>query len=277
MGRIVAVGWGGAHAGTALAWALAEAARPGNRLLLCHACPPSSPLAAAGTSPPTALLELSDPPLARAVAGARTRLGANRVDLLVRPCSPRSVLLEGAQAADLLILGEPGGNGALTRDLTARAPCAVLVARPTRGPAGPFAGRLVVGLDGSAPARAALEFAFEHADAYRCGLAAVHVEPARAVDATADGTPPDAAGFEPLVEEVAPWTHKYPEVPVAYGLFAGRPLPGLLRATAGARLLLLGDHTRGPVARALLGSVSAGAVRRAPCATAVARDWERRH
>src|SRR5437588_677499 len=58
--------------------------------------------------------------------------------------------------------------------LAAHARCPVVVARPVRGQGGLFAGHVVVGVDGSAPARAALAFGFGFAETHGLPLAAVH-------------------------------------------------------------------------------------------------------
>jgi nucleotide-binding universal stress UspA family protein len=52
-------------------------------------------------------------------------------------------------------------------------------------------------------------------------------------------------------------------------VYHGGPVPALLRAAAGARLLVVGDRGRGAVARLLLGSVSQGVVSRAAGPVAV--------
>jgi hypothetical protein len=73
---------------------------------------------------------------------------------------------------------------------------------------------------------------------------------------------------------VRPWSQKFPWVAVRYGVFGGRPLVGLLRAAVGAHILVVGNRGRGLAIRALLGSVSLGAVDSAHCPVVVTRaDW----
>jgi hypothetical protein len=66
-----------------------------------------------------------------------------------------------------------------------------------------------------------------------------------------------------LAAEVEPWSHEYPTVPVKRAVYADRPLPGLLRAATGARLLVVGHRGHGPLARAVLGSVAHGVIKHA--------------
>jgi nucleotide-binding universal stress UspA family protein len=152
-----------------------------------------------------------------------------------------------------------------------------VVVRPiTDSRRGPFAGHVVVGLDGSEPSRAALELGFGYADAHHRPVAAVHVTTHDHNDLWFDETTLEThiavapSGLALLGEEVEPWHHKHQQVPVKRALYGGRPLPGLLRAAAGAALLVVGDRGRGPAVRALLGSVSHGAIDQAGCPVAVA-------
>jgi nucleotide-binding universal stress UspA family protein len=149
-------------------------------------------------------------------------------------------------------------------------------------PAGRFAGHVVVGVDGSGPARSALEFGFGYAAQHRRLLAAVNVTAHTDYDVWVDDTllethlTAEPAALAMLANEVEPWHHKYPDVMVKRALFAGPPLAGLLRAADGAALLCVGDRGRGPTTRALLGSVSHAAVDRAGCPVAIMHGHERR-
>lgn len=263
----------------ALAWAADEAATTGGHLVVCHGCPAESVLGRYPAAVPLAVLELADPPLARAVAATRARLGGERVSVRIRPERHAVELLaDAARDADLLVLGAPshGGRRETTHRLLGRAPVPTVVVRPLHGRAGPFAGHVVVGVDGSEPSVAGLEFAFGYAATHRVPLVAVHAVAEAAGDFWFDDAmlethfPTEPAGLRLLAEQVEPWSHKYPDVPVKRAVYAGRALPALLRAAAGARLLVLGARGHGPAARALLGSVSHGAVDRAAGPVAVA-------
>lgn len=266
----VAVGVAGtATSWQALAWAADETAATGGHLIICHGCPAESVLGRYPAAVPLAVLELADPPLARAIAATRARLGGERVSVRIRPeYHAVALLADAARDADLLVLGAPTGGGwrETTHRLLGHVPVPTVVVRPIYGPAGPFAGHVVVGVDGSEPSAAGLEFAFGYAATHRAPVAAVHA----AVDAVEDywfddavletHFPAEPAGLRLLAEQVEPWQRKYSEVPVKRAVYTGKALPALLRAAAGARLLVLGARGHNLAARALLGSVSHGAV-----------------
>lgn len=111
-----------------LSWAIAEAAALGADLVLCHACPPGSPLSAPGVATRLAALELADPALARAVVAARARLGADRVTVDVRTGPPERALAACAAAADLLVIG--ASPRPLTQSIVDASPCPVVLVPP---------------------------------------------------------------------------------------------------------------------------------------------------
>ncbi|MFC0527664.1 universal stress protein [Phytohabitans kaempferiae] len=271
----ILVGLGGSDGWQALAWAADEAATTGAKLELLHVCPPGSPLAARAPSPSLAVVELFDPPLARAVATARARLGGDRVRLRLVPGRPGPLLAAGAERADLVVVGPParrylGGYGSTAHHVVAHAPGPVLVARPvTAGPDAPFLGHVVVGVDGDGDPDPALEFGFEHAARQHRVLAAVHVTGRQREDYWFDESTlsthfsAEPASLELLQRAVEPWMRAYPEVSVKCAVYGDRPLPGLMRAARGARLLVLGERGRGrlgPAGRTLFGSVAHGAL-----------------
>jgi nucleotide-binding universal stress UspA family protein len=70
-----------------------------------------------------------------------------------------------------------------------------------------------------------------------------------------------------------------PRAPLGRGetrRYRGDPVPALLRAAAGARLLVVGDRGRDAAARVLLGSVSQGVVAHAARPVAVVHASRRR-
>jgi len=239
-------------------------------------------LAEAARRSPTrlALLELVEPALARAIAAARLRLGGVRVVLVVRAKPPGELLVDVANWSDLLVVGAPADaglleRGSITHHVVRQARCPVVVVRscPVSGnavPRGPFRGHVVVGVDGSASARAALEFGFAHAAGHRLPLVAVHATPRGDGELWFDEKflethlTAEPAALTLLAEEVEPWQHKYPDVAVKRAVFVGRPLEALLRASNGASLLIVGSSRR-VRDRRLLGSVAHGAVDRALC------------
>jgi len=286
----VLVGLGGAGGWHALAWATEEASATGARMILLHACEPGSALVPPAPAPSLAVLELVDPPLARAVARTRERLGGHRVHLRLLPGRPGPLLVTAAAQADLVVIGppgrwRPGGFGGTAHHVAAHAPRSVVVVRPaTAGPDAPLRGHIVVGVDERGDSDAAVEFAFERAVAHACPIAAVHVSGHRRDDYHCDRRPPfghasaDASDLSLLAHAVEPWTHKHPHTTVTCAVYAGRPLPGLLRAAHGARLLVIGDHGHsrlGAAGRGLLGGVIHGALDHATGPVAIVRAHRR--
>jgi hypothetical protein len=170
--RTVAVGVDGTPCGwQALAWAAEEAAAAGGIVVVC--C----------RSTPAVGLELADPAIARAVAGVRARLGGRRVRVAVEAGDLGRVLVD--RGADLVVVGAADGSAPSTaRWVAAHAAGPVVVVRPVRHPGGPFAGHVVVGVDGSGPGRAALAFGFRYAGAHApaAGRGARHGRRARPAD-----------------------------------------------------------------------------------------------
>jgi nucleotide-binding universal stress UspA family protein len=246
------VGVDGADGGwQALAWATDEVAARGGRLVICRVYATSGPAVPLGPSP--AALELADPTLARAVAAVRARLGGDRVSVTVRTGDPSRRLIQVAERADLLVLGAPTVTGRVALATTAgrvaaQARGAVVVVHPVPDASGPFAGHVVVGVDGGESARAALGYGFAYANAHRLPLVALQIVPGSAEELTVEPDPDDG--------ELIRWREMFPHVQVRRVTGGGRPGPGLLRAAYGARLLAVGDRGLPTAARFLLGSVS---------------------
>jgi nucleotide-binding universal stress UspA family protein len=280
----IVVGLGGSNGWFALAWAIEHAGASGASLVLCHACRADSPLASSAGPPGMALLEIVDPALARAVAQARMRLGGHRVTVRAEPLRPSALLLDAARNADLVVLGPPArtdmiGRGRTVHRVAAHARIPVVVARRSGGRThGTFAGHVVVGVDGTPASRAALEFAFEEASLHRRPLAAVYVTDRRTDDFWYDETilsthfAAEPAGLDLLATEIEPWTNKFPGVHVKRGVFAGRPLDGLLRAADTAALLVVGQSGHRTPAQALLGTIADGVIDAADSPVAVVKE-----
>jgi nucleotide-binding universal stress UspA family protein len=203
----------------------------------------------------------------------------------VRPGRVVEELVKAATDAQVLVLGsgqrfDPSrlGLGSVATHVTSHAPCPVVVARtPAEGEptAGPSAGRVLVGVDGSAASATAVAFAFDEASWRRCGLTAVHaytnLPDAWMIDAR-DPAEYEQAAARVLAETLAGWAERYPDVDVVTRLVAGRPVPALVEESAGATLLVVGSHGHGWFAGMLLGSVSQAVLRHASVPVAVARQ-----
>ena len=273
--RTVAAGVGGAGGWQALAWAAEEADRAGARLVIVHVCRPGSPLDRLAGEPTPALVELSDPPLARAAGAVRTRLGGHRVALKIRTGDAATALIDASSGVEVLVIGA-GTSGRTTRRVLRHAHCPVVVVHPmSQGRDATFAGHVVVGVDGSAAGRAALEFAFAYANEHRLPVAAAHVSAHGDDDYFYDDTTMsmhfavEPAALELLAAEVEPWSLKYPHLSIRRVVLCGAVIDGLVRAGAGAHLLVVGDKRRGVVSRARTGDVPLAVAQRAACPTAI--------
>jgi len=255
MNGTIAVGIGGAGGWPALSWATEQAERTGARLALVHVCVPGSPLDRLTGDPTAAEVEVVDPPLARAFANVQARLGTRRTVLKIRSGEPSLRLVDASASVRLLVIGD-GEGGHTVRRILRHCYCPVVVARPvTRAGRAPFDGHVVVGVDGSLAGRAALEFAFTHADQHRLPIAAVHVAE------TGDG--------DLLSAEVAPWAEKFPGVAVHRAIRTGAVSDQLIDAAVGARLLVVGDKRRGVIGRARTGDVPMTVATEAPAPVAL--------
>ncbi len=128
---------------------------------------------------------------------------------------------------------------------------------PSSGPG------IVVGVDGSAPSAAAVEFAFEEA-ALRGGRAGTPCEASRA----AGGADADAAqreGDRLLYGTMAGPGAAHPDVEVHHEVVDGHPVTALADASAHALALVVGTRGHGGLTGMLLGSVSQGVLRQARC------------
>lgn len=195
---------------------------------------------------------------------------AGRRGQIVRVLSrrePERLMAESGDAS-LIVVGSTGFlamsdlvTGSTAMEVAVRADVPVVVVRPglpDTAP-GPSAGRVVVGVDGTALSEAAIRFAFAEAEDRRCGVTAVH-----AVEREEDRGPA-AAMLGALGAD-------HPDVrPVLRTGLASR---ALIEESAGAELLVVGSRGRAGLSGMLLGSVSQAVVHRAHCPVAVVRASE---
>lgn len=268
----------------ALDWAAADAVARGTTLTVVHVVnvplvtevPQSTDLrAAAGRSGQEVLDE--------ALGHVRRTAPDLTVETSSTSGNAAAELLRLAGTADEVVLGSHGHGGfaslllgSTAAEVAAHAPCPVVVVRREAATAGP----VVVGADASERGEAALEYAFEHASRHRLPLHALHLCPIPAALPPYALTPVnqdldldrirDEAG-RVLGQAVDRWSTKHPNVPVERIVRDGAPARGLIEASRGASLLVVGSHGHGGFAGMLLGSVSQAAIRHAHCPVAVAR------
>ncbi len=130
---------------------------------------------------------------------------------------------------------------------------------------------VVVGVDGTEASAPLLEFGFERASRHHVGLRAVlcwHTD----VLATMSwrGAPSAPSSVEEwLSDTLAGWRTKYPDVEVHPEVVREHPKTGIVAASQGQYLLVVGNHGRHALAGTMLGSVSQRALHHATCPVAV--------
>lgn len=288
-GAAVVVGVDGSEAAlTAVRLAAQEAARRQRPLRVVHGfiwpllrVPVSAP---AEGPPGGGLRHQAEELVATAVAEAEAAAPGLRVSGEIIDGEASAVLLGESPTAALIVLGDRGLGGfaslvvgSVAIQVASYADCPVLVARGTPRPAGP----VVVGVDGSALSRAAVEFAAEEAAVRGARLHAVHAYTHPASTGPGDMQPlvyeeSQLRGEEDrvLAEALDGLAERRPEVPVTRAAVHGRPVAALAEASREAQLLVVGRRGRGELTGLLLGSVSQGVLHRADCPVAVVRAVE---
>lgn len=198
--------------------------------------------------------------------------------------NPHQVLLDAAEGAHLLVVGSRGRGslaslllGSVSVDVSAHAPCPVVVVRPEKDRArfGPYLHHLVVGVDGTQASRGALDVAFAMASSERKPLAVVHAWGAAGVyrDLLGHQARLDVAEEHELAvaESVAGYAERYPDVHVTQHQEEEDPARALVMASEDADLIVLGSRGRGDAASVVLGSVSRYVVEHAQCPVMVVR------
>jgi nucleotide-binding universal stress UspA family protein len=140
-------------------------------------------------------------------------------------------------------------------------------------PVGTAPPRVVVGVDGRGWCSSALRFAFRAAAQRAVPVVAVHVW---TPDLPADhegvcGSPAAAEALTgALVDRtLAPARRAFPHVPVQVRITGTNPAEELVRASAGAAMVVVGSRARGTLRAGLFGSVGRSVVRRAGCPVVV--------
>jgi nucleotide-binding universal stress UspA family protein len=209
---------------------------------------------------------------------AETEVSSWDVEVMRGPSVP--VLLSAAASAELLVVGSRGHglllgsvSGSVSQHLARHASCPVVVVRPTRH-AG--ARQIVVGVDGSEGARAALRFACLRSIDSGDPVLALHAFRAWSVPVptgwSSHGTAGDADEADRLLAEAAEAVRvELGEVDVTTRALAGSAAGVLLDLSAVSSLLVVGSRGRDAFAEMLLGSVAQEVLRRAECPVAVVR------
>ncbi|PSL57408.1 nucleotide-binding universal stress UspA family protein [Saccharothrix carnea] len=263
-------------------WAARQAAILGCGLVLVHVVrwPPGQPL---GLRVPVDTVE--DPVAQRtrdAVEGLAERCReatgvAVRTEIL--PGDPAEVLARVADRAAFVVVGHSDGGGFLrllsgstAERLTRTCPWPLVVVRDGIAVDDRAGGSVVAGVDDSAAGARALRFAFEFAARQGGEVVVVHATGAAAmtmqpVETSVHAVPHEDRGAVGIA--LAECVRRHPGVVGEVVNAVGSPVDALLAASARAALLVVGNHGKGVVRRALLGSVSHQLVDEAPCPVAV--------
>lgn len=288
---------GSPSARAALDWALQEARRRHAPVKIVHAW--SIPV------PPTALgptvADPSDDALrqaaqvildeAQAHAAADFPEVSVTADLVLG--TPSSALLTESSDAMLVVVGSRGMGsfaelllGATSLQVAVHAECPVVVVRvpgERPHPADPdFAGRVVVGVDGSELSVQAAAAAYDQASVRGIGLTVVHTwdtpsfdVPGAAIDMELLLTQIEEEERAVVSEALAGLTEEYPDVPVRWHMAPGSPAHVLAEASRVAELVVVGSRGRGGFASLLLGSTSHAVLHHAQCPVLVVRGPRR--
>ena len=209
--------------------------------------------------------------LARGLPYAESVLGPGRVRAELADGSAAHMLCERSKTAEMVVVGCLGHSelpglllGSVSWQVAGHASGRVVVVRGEWRPANQAPGPVVVGVDGSLAAQAAVGFA--------CEEAALRDVPLVAVCALTDASGRLGEGHQ--VEEdfgqlMASQAKEHPEITVIRRVVAGTPRAALLAASADAQMLVVGSRGRGGLDRMCLGSVAQAVLHHAPCPVGV--------
>jgi len=298
-GIIVAGIDGSGAALVAARWAAADAVARGATLRLVHAiqAAPAGAMNEPAALPPQVIVNLRSKG-ARMLQALADQLLAEHpalaIETVQREGPPTRVLLDQSLQGIATVVGTGGESrflgtlfGSVANSVAAHGHGAVVIARPqpvTSTAAKPAA--VVVGVDGSPQARAAIGFAYEEAAFRGAPLVAIHTWNDKPLE-HALGTYPlevnaqviDDQEHRMLETELAGWEHKLPDVQVTLRVIRGRATPILLRystttATHSTQLIVVGSRGCGGFPGLLLGSTSQALAAHAKCSVAVIHEQE---
>ncbi len=209
------------------------------------------------------------------------------VDISVQRLEPFGLdvgpsLVEAVRPDDLLVVGARGHGkvtglvlGSVSQYAARHAPGTVVVVRESHDPT---ATRTVVGLDQSAGAQRALDWALDRAVGQGGEVVALRTWRGSALHGAANVLPlPEDAEWRQeqedsrLEADLGPWRDKHPGVRLVPEAVPGHPGHLLATSSQHAGLLVVGAGGRGPVAATLLGSVTMAVLHHARCPVAVVR------
>jgi nucleotide-binding universal stress UspA family protein len=287
MNRTVVIGYdGSADSEAALSWGLALADRHQAPVRIVQGFDPSQhTLRLVGGNGADAAAELYAS-AQKQLNQARDRSEDDHPHLhfttVLEPASPDDLLIDESRTADIVVVGSRGRSrlstlmaGSTVLTVAGRAHCTVVAVRSRLDEH--LRGRgVVVGTDGSPVAEAAIAFAYQQAAELAVPLTVVH---AWADPMTVPARGSSAPMYDPvdypdeqqalLIESLAGWADKFPQVEVDVRVIRGQAVNTLAAASAPAELLVVGCHGHGLLRGMVLGSVSQGLLHRAALPVAV--------
>jgi nucleotide-binding universal stress UspA family protein len=278
----------------ALDVALAEGRYRGAPVHVLHAWSvplPPVPLGgpSAGGATDEAMHQAAQTILDEAAEHARSVAPEVTVTTELRTAPPATALLTAAHDAVMAVVGSGRRStvaelllGSVSLQVATHAPCPVIVVHEVddeRSPS-PDAGRVVVGVDGSAASRAALIEAFREASFRGVGLTLLHAWSGLAGFDLPGGElhweelerDTEDEELRLMAEQLAGLREEFPDVGVVQRLVQGSAAHAIADASAGAALVVVGSRGRGGFASLLLGSVSHGVLHRAHSPVMVVRE-----
>ena len=189
---------------------------------------------------------------------------------------PARVLIEESEQANELVLGSRHSKalgaavpGSVSAAVAARAACPVVV---VRGPSDPGPGAsVVIGVDDTDTSEQVLAYGFDYATWHELPVRPVlcwHPD-LLALKSRRAEAPAPARVEAWLSEALAGWQERYPDVAVHPEVIREHPVAGLVGASTGQNLLVVGRRGRHALAGTLLGSVSQGVLHHATCPVAI--------
>jgi nucleotide-binding universal stress UspA family protein len=288
----VVVGYDGSVESTcAVDWAVEYALSFGKRLTVVHAVDPAATTAAPGLAPMPYTAEYwreAERLLEVGYARAAHRLTKDRVDKQLSAEGAAAALVAASRDASLVVTGSRGLSrvaagllGSASYTVAAHADCPSVIVRTGRTRMPDADHPVVVGVDGSPAAAAALERAADIAARTGAKLHVVSVghlrspEAAALAEATRGGTERTRA-VRALLEKVladaeATLRRRHEELKVETEVLFGRAGTVLAQLGDGAGLLVVGSRGRGGFSGMLLGSVSHAVVHESRCPVLITR------
>lgn len=274
--RIVVGIDGSAHGWAALAWAAERASDVSTPLHLVHAFAPDLPMLGFGTTDQSSIQAEGKRLLATATARAHAINPALTVTTSLPPGFASRALVAASHSATMVVLGAIGHGllsratiGAVAQQVAAHAECPVVIVGH-EGHSESTHRRVVVGVDGSPSAMAALHCAFDFAASRDAELVVVHAWEAKGIEDPTLQSDSSWPAYESHLEqevtrEIASSSAQHSAVKVRHEVVRDSPVSALTQAADSADLVVVGARGTGGFAGLHLGSVSGRLLGRTDC------------